>query len=246
VNRRHLTRATGLFAVASVLALASPRTAPAQGTSEVRANGSATIPVAPDLAIVTIQFSAAGRTPAIAGRAAATRANAIRVAIVALGIPRDSLPTTGRWGRWGGRSEVQVRNDMKDTSYVTNDVFAVRIHDFALIGRVIDTALFVGAQTISNVEFRATNTTAATIEAIKQATRMARAHADAVAEASGLKLGRALDLGVDGAPMLVASSMAMSEGGAMFRMADAATTVVSPELHVTMSVSGRWELVAPR
>jgi hypothetical protein len=236
-----------LVALAAVAALAAstPNNTAAQATSEVRTTGTATVSVEADLAIVTIQYSAAGSTPAIAGRSAAARANAIRAAIVALGIPRDSLPTTGRWGRWGNRSEIQLRNDTRDTSYVTNDAFAVRIHDFALIGRVIDTALAAGAQTISNVEFRATNTTAATAAAIRQATVMARAHARAVAEASGLRLGRAIDFSVDGSPVVLTAPTPMYEGAAL-RMADAGTTVVTPELKVTMSVSGRWELVAPR
>lgn len=241
-------RLVGAVAAAMVTIGATPAAVLGQGTSEVRANGSATVSVEADMAIVTIQYSAGGRTPAIAGRLAATKGNAIRAAIVALGIPQDSIPTTARWGRWGGRSEIQIRNDMKDTTYVTNDVFTVRIHQLTLIGRVIDTALFVGAQTISNVEFLATNTTTATTEAIKKATVMARTHAEAVAEASGLRLGRALDFGVDGGQQLVASSMAMNEG-AMYRMADArgaSTTVVTPELKVMMSVSGRWELVAPK
>jgi uncharacterized protein YggE len=238
------TKARTLLALGVALLAAAPVTTRAQATSEVRANGTATIPVDADLAIVTIQYSAGGRTPAIAGRAAATRANAIRAAIIALGIPADSLPTTGRWGRWGGRSEIQIRNDMKDTSYVTNDVFAVRIHNLTLIGRVIDTALAVGAQTISNVEFQATNTTAATIAAIKKATQTARSHAEAVAEAAGLKLGRAIDLGVDGSQVMMASSM--NDGAMFLRKAETSTTVVAPELKVTMSVTGRWELVAPR
>jgi len=247
MDRSFARPVSSLIALAAVAAFtaSTPRSASAQATSEVRASGTATVAVDADLAIVTIQYSAGGRTPAIAGRAAAMRANAIRAAIVALGIPRDSLPTTGRWGRWGNRSEIQVRNEMRDTTYVTSDAFAVRVHDLALIGRVIDTALAVGAQTISNVEFRATNTDAATLEAIRKATLMARRHAEAVAEASGLRLGRAIDFGVDGSPMVFSASMAMSEGAAL-RMADAGTTVVTPELKVTMSVSGRWELVAPR
>ena len=247
-NPVHKAFMVGTTALVLAILAAVPTALCAQGTSEVRANGSATVSVDADMAIVTVQYSAGGRTPAIAGRLAATKANAIRTAIVALGISQDSIPTTARWGRWGGRSEIQVRNDMKDTTYVANDVFTVRIHKLSLIGRVIDTALAVGAQTISNVEFLATDTKAATISAIKKATQTARLHAEAVAEASGLRLGRAIDLGVDGGQQLVASSMAMNEG-AMYRMADArvaTTTVVTPELKVMMSVSGRWELVAPK
>ncbi|HVZ47653.1 MAG TPA: SIMPL domain-containing protein, partial [Gemmatimonadaceae bacterium] len=135
------------MATAMAGAVVSPLAAqtPSVPAGNVSASGSASITVEPDLALDTIQYSAAGRTPALAGRAAARRANAIRAAIIAVGIPADSLPTTGSqgwwWGSWGDRSSIQVRNDMKDTSYVTNDAFLVRIHDLKLVGRVIDTAL---------------------------------------------------------------------------------------------------------
>lgn len=212
----------------------------------VRASGMASIPVEPDLALVTIQYSAAGRTPAIAGRAAARRANAIRAAIIALGIPADSIPASsmgGYWGSWGNRSNIQTRNDMKDTSYVTNDAFLVRVHDLRLVGRVIDTALTEGAQTISNVEFQATRTEEAQLEAIRRATVQARARAGAVAEASGLTLGRVIDISVDAPPMVLSMAKSMNEGMA-FARADVGTTVVAPELKVSVTVGGSWEMLA--
>ena len=251
-----MTRVLPLIATASAFAVAafivSPAAAqtPSVPAGNVSASGAASITVDPDLALVTIQYSAAGRTPAQAGRAAARRANAIRAAIIALGIPADSLPTTGSnnwwWGNWGNRSSIQIRNDMKDTSYVTNDAFLVRVHDLRLVGRVIDTALTEGAQTISNVEFQATNTRDARLEAIKQATTEARTQAEAVAEASGLTLGRVLNISVTAPPMVLSMAKSMNEGMAYARMADAATTVVAPELKVQVSVNGNWEMVAGR
>lgn len=252
--RRAIRRSLPAALLGAVLAVTtSTSVAMAQSAAvpagQVRANGTASITVDPDLAVVTIQYSAGGRTPAIAGRAAARRANAIRAAIIALGIPADSIPTTGMnnywWGNWGNRSSVQVRNDMRDTSYVTNDAFVVRIHDLKLVGRVIDTALVEGAQTISNVEFQATNTDAAELEAIRQATLQARARAGAVAEASGLRLGRATNLNVDAPPSVLSMARSMNEGIAYSR-ADAGTTVVAPELKVSVTVSGSWEMVLER
>ena len=249
MTRETIFRALFAVAMSPFVATAQLAATPAimVPSGEVRASGSGSITVEPDLAIVSIQYTAAGKTPAIAGRLAARRANAIRAAVVALGIHRDSLPTTGRWGNWGNRSGIEVRNDNRDTSYVTNDAFMVRIHDLALVGRVIDTALTEGAQTISNVEFQATKTDGATIEAIKKATVMARAHAAAVAEASGLRLGRVLDVSVDGSSTVIASTMA-TNGEMGFRMADALrqTTTVAPELKVAVTVSGRWEMIMPR
>jgi uncharacterized protein YggE len=155
------------------------------------------------------------------------------------------MPTKGRAGWWwANRSEMQFRKEMRDTIYVTNDQFSVRVHDFDLIGRVIDTALAEGAQTISNVEFQATNTSEATIAAIKQATAQARSYATAMAEASGLRLGRSIELSTDAQPMMFARE-ALSMDMASSKRAEA-TQIVAPELKVTMTVHGRWETVPPR
>ncbi|MEA3245881.1 MAG: SIMPL domain-containing protein [Gemmatimonadota bacterium] len=237
-------------ALASVLAATPAAAQPLVPAGNVSASGTASITVEPDLALVTIQYSASGRTPAIAGRAAARRANAIRAAIIALGVPADSPPTTGSsgwwWGSWGNRSNIQVTNSMRDTAYVTNDAFVVRLHDLSLVGRVIDTALTEGAQTISNVEFQATNTRDAQLEAIRQATREARGRAAAVAEASGLALGRVLNMSVNAPPRLLSMARTMNEGLMDARIAGAATTVVAPELKVDVSVNGSWEMVVGR
>lgn len=242
-----MTAAAAGVAAAPVGALAQTPSVPA---GEVTAAGTASVAVQPDMAIITVQYSASARTPALAGRDAARRANAIRAAIVAVGIPADSLPTTagqaGWWGSWGNRSSIQVRNDMKDTVYVTNDAFLVRVHDLALVGRVIDTALAQGAQTISNVEFQATNTQAARLAAIRAATADARAQARAVAEASGLVLGRTVRVDVAAPPGPISLARAAMTEGLAFSRADVSTTVVAPELRVQVSVSGTWQMVAGR
>jgi uncharacterized protein YggE len=225
--------------------LATSQRLHAQGATpagEVRASGFATVGLEPDLAIVTVQYTASGKTPAIAGKAAAARADAIRKAIVALGVPYDSIPTKGRYSWWwsGNRSDMQVRNNNRDTIYVTNDAFNVRVRDFKLLGRVIDTALAEGAQTISNISFQATNDSPARIRAIKEATAKARANAQAIAEASGLRIGQVIDLSTDSNPYMVADEM--SSVGLMQAKA-ISTQVVAPELKVTATVQGRWQLV---
>jgi uncharacterized protein YggE len=252
MTRTNISRYAALGTTAALLTLATPlapsQRLDAQGSTpagEVRASGVATVAVEPDLAIVTIQYSASAKTPAAAGKAAAARADAIRRAIEALGIPRDSMPTSGgnRW--WGGsRSQMEFRREMRDTVYVTNDAFSVRIRNFALIGRVIDTALAQGAQTISNVEFQATDESGARLKAIKEATIQAKANANAIAEASGLRMGRIVEISTEVQPYMVprqerSFDMAMAK-------ADVGTQVVAPGLKLTMTVHGKWEMIAPR
>jgi uncharacterized protein YggE len=246
---QRLKLSVAIASLALIAANASAQTAqPSQPAGEVRASGTATVGIEPDLALVTVQYSASGRTPAAAGKAAAARADAIRKAIVAVGIPYDSIPTKqayGWYGWYGGnRSDMQVHNDRRDTTYVTNDAFTVRVRDFKLLGRVIDTALAQGAQTISNVSFQATDDSPARIRAIKEATAQARANAGAIAEASGLRLGRILDISTDASPYF-ARMDEMSQVG-LAQAKAIGTQVVAPELKVTVSVNGRWEMLSAR
>lgn len=240
-----MSRFVNALSFAAIAALPLSAQGVGQPAGNVRASAQASVSVQPDLALVTINFSAAGRSPSAAGKAAAARAAAIRKAIEAIGIPRDSMPTRGTSAWWwavGNRSEMQIRNNNRDTSYVTNDQFTVRVHDFDRIGRIIDTALAEGAQTISNVEFRATNTSAATVEAVKKATVLARGYATAIADASGLRLGRALDISTDIQPYYTGMADRLDVSSSMKAAMGAPTQVVAPELKVTVNVMGQWEM----
>jgi hypothetical protein len=46
--------------------------------------------------------------------------------------------------------------------------------------------------------------------------------------------------------MVLSMARSPNEGMAFARMADAATTVVAPELKVQVSVNGNWEMVSGR
>lgn len=213
---------------------------PPASRSEVQTSGSWTLTVPADLATISIEFTARARTPRAAGRAAAQRANAIRQALLSLGIPQDSMPTGGRWGWWGARSQMLVDPSGRDTTFTTSDVLTVRIRDLALIGRAIDTALVQGAQTISNIQFAATDTRAARLEALREATRQARASAEAIAEASGGHLGRVIELTTERRGYEGYSGFRLEE--IVTSASSGATTVVTPQLHLSVTVYGRWIL----
>lgn len=211
----------------------------ANAPAEIRTSGSSIVTVPADLATVTIEFTGRGKTPQIAGQAAAERANAIRKALIATGIPRDSLPTGGRWGSWGNRSDMRLEFFGRDTFYTTNDVFTARIHNLDLVGRVIDTALAEGAQRISNVEFGRTNPKPFSVQALREATQMARSNAETMAEAAGGSLGRMIELTTESAAAFApVSSFGASAMGAARAVQ---TTIVAPQLSATATVRGRWE-----
>jgi len=212
---------------------ASPSTIP-----EIRTSASSSLTVPPDLATISITFTARGRSPRAAGLAAAERANAIRRALIAVGIPKDSLPTGRQWGWWGNRSSIRTDYAGRDTTYVTTEALTARIRDLTLIGPAIDTALSEGAQEISNVQFTATETGAAYVQALKDATRLVRQRAEAMAQAAGGTLGRTIELTTEPRRYYEESTF-MLRGGSID--GGSATSVVAPQITVTVTVYGRWE-----
>lgn len=262
-TRLHRTAWAAAFSVLAVCAFA--RNAWAQGDkrppSEIRTSATARRFVRPDFATVKLSFTADGSTPQEAGRALAARADSLRRALGKLGIPKDSLITASHWYWWRGRIE-SVRGSrcvplpertpdgrtcmmVNDTTYRAHDAIEVHVHDLSRIGAVLDTALAHQITDISALQFRASNVTAAYEDALKEATSTARRQADAVAAASGARVGRALSLSTyeesrspfDGYRLAAVTVDSMGESSGP------GTTVVEPSIPVSATVYARWELI---
>jgi uncharacterized protein YggE len=252
--KSHLTVSVGLLlGVWGQAAAQAPMNEP--GVSEVRTVGTAQRSVRPDLAVVTLEFSAVGGNPREAGQRVAARADSLRRALHAIGIPRDSLITGSRWQWWGGRLEVipgPTRHIPpppgtsgptlmeQDTSYRAHEVVEVRVRDLSKVGAVIDAALGLRITQISGIRFSAEKTEAVRKELLREASVNARDQAETIAEASGGKLGRILSLNTEPGYDQHAKGIEV-----MLRAGEASsrTKVVEPQIPVTVTVHGRWELV---
>lgn len=266
------TTATLAKAVAGAcLVIPMPATVEGQADSvppvqvpEIRATGSAEVGVRPDLAILTLSFSATGFSAPEAGRAVAARADSIRQSLMGLGIPRDSLVSASRWSWWRGRVEVSAGParqmsgprdpatgaiptwQVRDTIYRVHETIEARISEIELTGAVIDTALAYGVTEISNVRFVKLDITDAQVAALEQATRRARRQAAAIAEASGGRLGRVLLLSTPQnfqphrTHWISATLLSAAEPPAQV------TQIVAPLVHVQVTVTGRWEFIENR
>jgi len=206
---------------------------PTTSAPEIQTSGTASTTVAPNLVTLTVEFSVKRRTPGEAGRANAQRAVAIRRALVALGIPSDSIVTAGY------RSEMWLAPFERDTGFVATNTVVARIRDLRLIGPAIDTSLAEGATRVANVRYGASNADEPYLEALKEATRQVRRRAEAMAKAAGGHLGRLIQL--------TTQSRGYSEG--FFQLDGVVTTgstgtpIQAPTLEVTATVHGRWEFV---
>ncbi|HYK09585.1 MAG TPA: SIMPL domain-containing protein [Gemmatimonadales bacterium] len=252
------------IALTTALSLAVPVQAQQRDTgvvSEVRTSGSAQRSVPPDLATLNVQLSAAGATEVEAGARLASRIDSIRLALGTLGIPRDSLPNRSRWWWWQGRVTTAVSSKCVpvphkptepdhcamqwDTTYRAADAIQVRIHDLSRIGAVIDTLMGRRVMEISEVQFTTRDVSAARLELLREATQRARAEAEAIASAGGLALGRVLSIRTESADPenYDWNFNGVGVAGGVVPRNAAPTEIVEPNLTVSVTVYGKWELV---
>lgn len=113
----------------------------------------------------------------------------IRDSLMAVGVPRDSVPTMGYTIR-----RQLTRNADTVAGYHGETSVLVTIWDFTRIGAVIEAVIGAGANDISGIQFRASNQRAARDEAIALAVEAARRDAEALAAATGHRLGSLIEL----------------------------------------------------
>lgn len=251
---RQLVMISGFLASLHPLAAAQD---PQPDSAVISTSATVTRSVRPNLATFTLQFFVVDSTPGVAGEHLARRADSLRRALVAIGIPRDSLVTGSRWYWWPGRVETVPTQTcvaspnprlgctpLPDTSYRVRESIEVRIRDLSRIGTAIDIALAHGITDISPIHFSATDTRSVESELLQEATRRARERAEMIATAHGGGLGRVLWLSTQPdyyerySPVEIRASAASAQRSG--------TEVTAPSVTLGVTVYGRWRLNPPR
>lgn len=209
----------------------------AQSPPEIHTSGSASRTITPNLVTLTIEFSVRRPTPRDAGRANAERAVAIRRALMALGIPSDSIITAGY------HAQLTVNAYGRDTGFVATNTVVARIGDLRLIGPAIDTSLAEGATRVADVRYGSSRADESYGEALNEATQVARRRAQTMAIAAGGRLGRLIEL----------TTQERAWRGDWFDPRDYSevgtgleapgTPIQARSLQVSATVFGRWEFV---
>jgi uncharacterized protein YggE len=185
-------------ALALLVALALPGSGaaaqePTDKTSipSIRTSGEATISAKPDQAQIDIGVV----TQAQSAQAAATQ-NAQRLDAVLAELRRALGPTSEiqtvsytlspnyRYPREGGTPTL--------TGYTATNVVQVKTSDLAQVGKVIDAATQSGANQIQRLHFTLKDEMGVRAQALREAAQKARAKADAIASALGLRVVRVL------------------------------------------------------
>lgn len=190
------------------------------------------VAIVPDVAHVRLGVTVS-RDSVIAARAdAATAMTTILGAIRGAGVaPRDvqtaALSVQPRYDYRDGRAPRLVGYDL-------SNVVSITIRDLASVATVIDGALQAGATSLDSLSFDVDDPTEPEREAREAAVRAARARADTLAGAAGLRVSGVESIVEGGSSGPI---MPMPKGGRMMLAADTATPVEAGTADITVTVT---------
>ncbi len=222
------TRLPGLILFAAVscsLAQAPPRLRPS-----IRTIGEATVTAKPDRVVIGLAVVTQAQTAEAAATQNAARLDAVLRELKSVAGAAAEIRTAGysldpnyRYPTAGGAPEL--------VGYTARNSVEVTTPELAAAGKILDAATRAGANSIDRLQFTLKDDQAARGQALREAAAKARASADAIASALGVKIaGVLLAEETAGAPPRPVYPMA--------RMAEATSAASTPVAPGTIEVHG--------
>lgn len=217
-------------------AMAMPLAAPAwaeTAVSTITVTGTGTVQAPPDLATLMIGVTTQGETAAVALSANSEAVEAVIARLTGSGIEARDMQTSNlsinpNWSNFDGSSTPTI------SGYVATNLLTVRVRELDGLGTVLDAAVADGANTLNGLTFGLAKPEPALNDARKAAVADARAKAELLVTAAGMKLGRIVT---------ITESGAWTDPQPMFRdSAAGAPPVAGGELAMTANVTVQYEM----
>ena len=172
-----------LALLAATVLLAACSTAAAE--TRIAVNGTGETRISADTAVISLGVSARDRDVLKAQQTVNENIAAIRQALLDNGVAEENINTDymSIYAIYDYNEDVE-----KVQAYNASTTLAVKVTDMDIVGRLIDEAFAAGANTLNGISFSAADTDDARNESLKAAVAEARAKAEVLAEASGLKI----------------------------------------------------------
>jgi len=153
--------------------------------TEITISGSGTVLVPADTAVITLGVDAVNADVREAQAAVNNGIAAIRTALNGAGVADEDITT--------GFISIYAMYDYSDetpsvSAYNASSTLSIRVRDLSSAGTLIDLSFAAGANSLSGISFSASDTTAAESEALTAAVADARARAEIIAAAAGLRI----------------------------------------------------------
>lgn len=154
--------------------------------SSLRVQGSASVKVKPDTAILEVGFSGENEDSTVIQEQATDAINAITTAILGEGIPEDDISTAylNTYPVYNYTDEGQTMR-----GYRVEHMLSVTVRDMDKAGSTLDAALKAGANAAGSIQYKSSEERKVYLQALALAVENATEKADALAIASGVWLG---------------------------------------------------------
>jgi uncharacterized protein YggE len=167
-----------------------------------------------------------------AGAKVASTLNAVRDALVLLGLDRSSLPSAGY-------TVSTDNNGRQSKGHTARSSLAIELVNMDLLGAVLDAALGAGATDVLQISLLPEQADDARAKALELAFSQARRDAGVLARASGRGLGGLLLMSTDRLSTDRAGYSASSE---YMTVVGAGTEIPAPEVAISATVRAEWAL----
>ena len=154
----------------------------------LQASGDGSVSIRPDLMRINVGVTTQGRTAQEAAEMNAARLTEVMAALRQLlgqtaDIKTISYSVTPNYKYPAGGGEPTI------TGYTANNTIQVSTADLSAAGKIIDVAAKSGSNTISGLSFTLADPEPARQDALKLASKQARVHVEAMAQALNLRVG---------------------------------------------------------
>ena len=212
---------------------------PLSPVSSIRVTGDAKVTARPD----RVQIDIGVTTRAAQSQEAASQ-NARQVDAVLAAVRKATPAAVLKTISYSLNPTYQYHSNGEEptiTGYSAVNVVQVTLDDLAKIGTVIDSATLAGANHVQGIQFTLRDQDAVRAEALRQAATRARAEAEVLAAALGLKVLRVLSV-EENSPRVMPVHIAMAApravaSGAVTTPMEAGTLDVTADVSLTVEVS---------
>lgn len=227
-------RLFSVLGLSTALSLAAAATAFAEDpTRTISVTGTGTVEAAPDMATLMIGVTTQGATAAAALAENSKATDAVIARLAASGIETRDMQTSNLYinPNWTGYDSATPTI----SGYVASNMLTVQVRSLETTGAVLDAAVADGANTLNGMTFGLADAEPVYKEARKEAVADARAKAELLAAAAGVKLG---------AILTISDAGTISDPAPMYRDAVSASPVpvTGGELGLVANVSVTWEI----
>lgn len=221
-----------LFALLMIfsLLLAIPALADDSDDRFLVVQGSASVGVQADYAVLSIGVQTSGINVDSAQLANAATMNAVIDAIKGCGV-QDADMVTSSFNIY----DTTSWNENEKTAYRVENILSVTIRALDKAGKIIDVATQAGANILNGISFNSTERNEAYKKALKRAVDDAQEKADVLASACGKKLGRLVKIETGSNYYSYAGANNYYEMDAAAAAAD--TSIISGDISVSASVT---------